>query len=87
MIPSSIIKYHLLIWFIIDDGIIDYKVSSNKNITIEWILQLLLYTYLTREKGHTINNIGIYNPLIGKLRIINIEKWEKDKQLANFILF
>ena len=71
---------------LVDDTIIDYKVSSNKNITIEWILQLLLYTYLAREKGHTINNIGIYNPLIGKLRIINIEKWEKDKQLANFIL-
>ena len=71
---------------LVDDTIIDYKVSSNKNITIEWILQLLLYTYLAREKGHTINNIGIYNPLIGKLRIINIEKWEKDKQLVNFIL-
>lgn len=71
---------------LVDDTIIDYKVSSNKNITIEWILQLLLYTYLARDIGHIINNIGIYNPLLGKLKIINIEKWDKEKELVDFIL-
>ena len=71
---------------LVDDTIIDYKVSYNDKINIEWILQLLLYTYLARKKGHIINNIGIYNPLIGKLRIINIEKWDKEKELVDFIL-
>jgi hypothetical protein len=68
------------------DTIIDFKVSWNKDIQLDWIIQLLLYTYLCRRAKINIKKIGIYNPLLGIYKVIDISDWDKDIQLADFVI-
>jgi len=69
-----------------DDLLIDYKCSEKNFIQIEWVLQLLCYTQMLRDENYIINRIGIFNVFNGKLLIANISKWNKGKELFDYLL-
>ena len=69
-----------------DDLLIDYKCSEKNFIQIEWVLQLLCYTQMLRDENYIINRIGIFNVLNGKLFVANISKWNKGKELFDYLL-
>ena len=69
---------------IINDEILDIKTSSNKDINIEFTLQLLLYTSLAKTKGITINKVSIFNPLLGLYHYCDISKWDKEEELLEY---
>ena len=69
---------------IIDDEILDIKTTTNKEINIEFTLQLLLYASLARQKGMKINKISIFNPLLGNYYYCDISKWDKDEDLLDY---
>ena len=70
---------------IIENEIMDFKTSANKDMNIEYTLQLLLYTSLARSKGMKIDKISIFNPLLGIYNYCNIENWNKDEELLEYI--
>jgi hypothetical protein len=70
---------------IIENEIMDFKTSSNKDMNIEYTLQLLLYTSLARSKGMKIDKISIFNPLLGLYYYCDIDKWNKDEELIEYI--
>jgi len=80
--------YHGECDLVCDDTLIDYKCSENTFIQIEWIIQLLCYTQMLRDENYTINKIGIFNVLNGKLMIADISKWtyEKGKELFDYMI-
>ena len=69
-----------------DDLLIDYKCSEKNFIQIEWVLQLLCYTQMLRDENYIINRIGIFNVFNGKLFVANISKWNKGKELFDYLL-
>jgi len=69
-----------------DDLLIDYKCSEKNFVQIEWVLQLLCYTQMLRDENYIINRIGIFNVFNGKLLIANISKWNKGKELFDYLL-
>lgn len=70
---------------IIDNEIMDFKTSINKDINIEFTLQLLLYTSLAKQKNININKISIFNPLLGLYHYCDITKWNNHDELLNYI--
>ncbi len=68
------------------DNLIDWKASKISDITLEWVVQLLLYVYLCRDNNIDINSIAIYNPLSGKIMSTKIDWWKRDKALANYVI-
>jgi len=69
-----------------DDLLIDYKCSEKNFIQIDWVLQLLCYTQMLRDENYTINKIGIFNVLNGKLMIADVSKWNKGKELFDYMI-
>ena len=78
--------YHGECDLVCDDLLLDYKCSENNFLQIEWIVQLLCYTQMLRDENYTINKIGIFNVLNGKLMIADISKWNKGKELFEYLL-
>lgn len=78
--------YHGECDLVCDDILIDYKCSENTFIQIEWIVQLLCYTQMLRDENYTINKIGIFNILNGKLYIADISKWNRGKELFDYLI-
>jgi len=70
---------------IIENEILDIKTSSNKDMNIEYTLQLLLYTALARYKGMKIDKISIFNPLLGIYYYCDITNWNKDEELLEYL--
>jgi hypothetical protein len=70
---------------IVDTTLIDFKNSNYTNMNIEYLLQLLIYTQLAREKGYKIEYITIFNPLKGILHHYNIKDWNKGEELLSYI--
>jgi hypothetical protein len=70
---------------IVDTTLIDFKNSNFINMNIEYLLQLLIYTQLAREKGYKIEYITIFNPLKGVLHHYNIKDWNKGEELLSYI--
>ena len=70
---------------IIENEILDIKTSSNKDMNIEYSLQLLIYTALARFKGMKINKISIFNPLLGIYYYCDVTNWNKDEELLEFL--
>jgi len=70
---------------IIENEILDIKTSSNKDMNIEYTLQLLIYTALARYKGMKINKISIFNPLLGIYYYCDISDWNKDEELLEYL--
>ena len=71
---------------IIDDAVLDYKVSNRKDIQGEWVLQLLCYVHLCRYQDMKINKIQVYNPLQGTLYTADVSKWNKGNVLIKYLL-
>lgn len=69
--------------------IIDYKCSQSSACQLEWILQVLSYVGLIRELDPTIpiENVQIYNPLMGTLTTMNVSKWNKHVELLDYLVF
>src|SRR5439155_11668424 len=69
--------------------ILDFKCSGSDNFKLEWLLQLLAYTSLIRITPSTqnieINKIEVYNPIRGLLFTFDISKWNKEKELIEFM--
>jgi len=67
--------------FIIDDKLFDIKVSHEKSVDLNWILQLMSYRFLYENETETpINEFFIYNVLSGQLikfPLINIKPCQK----------
>ena len=78
--------YHGECDLVCDDILIDYKCSENTFIQIEWIVQLLCYTQMLRDENYTINKIGIFNILNGKLYLADISKWNRGKELFDYLI-
>ena len=78
--------YHGECDLVCDDMLIDYKCSEKNFIQIDWVLQLLCYTQMLRDENYTINKIGIFNVLNGKLLVANISKWNKGKELFDYMI-
>ena len=78
--------YHGECDLVCDDLLIDYKCSEKNFIQMEWVIQLLCYVQMLRDENYTINRIGIYNVLNGKLMIADISKWNKGKELFDYLL-
>jgi hypothetical protein len=78
--------YHGECDLVCDDLLIDYKCSEKNFIQMEWIIQLLCYTQMLRDENYTINKIGIFNVLNGKLMIANVSKWDKGKELFDYMI-
>jgi hypothetical protein len=78
--------YHGECDLVCDDLLIDYKCSEKNFIQIDWVLQLLCYTQMLRNENYTINKIGIFNVLNGKLMIANVSKWDKGKELFDYMI-
>ena len=70
---------------IIEDEILDIKTSSNKDMNIEYTLQLLIYSALARYKGMKINKISIFNPLLGIYYYTDISNWNKQDELLDYL--
>ena len=70
---------------IVDTTLIDFKNSNYSKMNIEYLLQLLIYTQLAREKGYKIDYITIFNPLKGLLHHYNIKDWKDGEKLLSFI--
>jgi CRISPR/Cas system-associated exonuclease Cas4 (RecB family) len=69
-----------------DKKVIDFKTSTSDKIQIEWILQLLTYTSLLRiHSKKQVNTVSIYNPLSGFEYLIDISKWNKEKELLDLL--
>lgn len=65
--------------------LIDFKVSSS-TVKLEWILQLLTYTSLLRNiKKIKVDNIAIYNPLLGTFTTFDVKSWSFENQLLDYI--
>ncbi len=71
---------------ITDDIIIDYKVSYQKNVQIEHIVQLLVYTVICQKNNYQINKIRIFNPIKGILSTSDISNYENGEKLINYLL-
>jgi hypothetical protein len=78
--------YHGECDLVCDDLLIDYKCSEKNFIQVEWVIQLLCYVQMLRDENYIINKIGIFNVLNGKLLIADISKWDKGKELFNYLL-
>ncbi len=66
--------------------LIDFKVSSSE-IKLEWILQLLTYTSLLRKfKKIQVDNIAIYNPLLGVVTTFQIKNWSFENELLDYLI-
>ena len=67
--------------------ITDFKTSVNKNIQIEWIIQLLTYASLLRLISKLpVDYISIYNPISGMEYNIDIKNWNKEKELLDLLV-
>ena len=71
---------------IINNEIMDFKTSFSEDVNIEHTLQLLTYTALARCRGMVINKISIFNPLNGYYYHANIENWDKDDELLDYLV-
>ncbi len=70
---------------IIDNEILDIKTSNKSDVNIEFTLQLLIYTSLSRIKGMKIDKISIFNPLLGEYNYADISLWDKDEVLLDYL--
>ena len=70
---------------IIGSTLIDIKNSNSKELNIEHLLQLLIYTKLARDRNYEIDYITIFNPLLGIVHNCNISKWNKGNELLTFL--
>jgi len=66
--------------------IMDIKVSSIEEFNIEHLIQLMVYTHLLREQNKKVNRAIIFNPLLGKEIIIDLENWNKGKELIEYLI-
>ena len=78
--------YHGECDLVCDDLLIDYKCSEKNFIQMEWVIQLLCYVQMLRDENYTINRIGIYNVLNGKLMIADVSNWKRGKELFDYLL-
>lgn len=71
---------------IIDDNLIDFKVSKRSNDEYE-LLQLLGYSAMIKTKKHDINKIHIIDFYKNEIKSINISKWKKKHryELLNYL--
>lgn len=70
------------------DTLCDFKVSKDESMRAEWILQLLLYISIIRENNYwdfKLTKCMIYNPLQGMIFKFSIDKWQKDKELLEYV--
>ena len=65
--------------------LIDWKASSTSAIMLEWIIQLLAYTYLCRVNNIEIKTIGIYNPISAILNTVDIDWWKMGGRLVKYL--
>lgn len=70
---------------IVDDNIVDFKNSSDKNINMEHVVQLLAYTQLARENEMVINKITIFNPLLGIMNTAYVTNWDRGEELIKYL--
>jgi hypothetical protein len=71
---------------IIGDTMLEIKASEEVGgVQIKWVLQLLAYTALARERGLIIRQIAVYNPLKGFLWRAPVADWTKGAELLKFI--
>ena len=68
-------EYDLLI----DDHLIEIKITNNDTCTISNILQILMYGYLLNKKEIKISKISIYNVLNGTLDTFNVKDFNFKK--------
>ena len=78
--------YHGECDLVCDDMLIDYKCSEKNFVQIDWVVQLLCYTQMLRDENYTINKIGIFNVLNGKLMVANVSKWNCGKELFDYMI-
>lgn len=71
---------------LLDDLLIDFKVHQGSALEINHVLQLLTYVALSRELGHNIKRIALYNPLMGQYHETDISEWNKEDELIKFLL-
>ena len=67
------------------DFLIDWKTSIKNELSLEWVMQLLMYTYLCRENNIPVNKIGIFNTVKNCLYHCEIDWWKKNKTLASYL--
>jgi hypothetical protein len=66
--------------------IVDFKTSTAKQIQIEWVIQLLAYCALLRlYEKLPVDYVSIYNPLSGYEYIIDVNGWNKEKELLDML--
>ena len=70
---------------ITEDNIVDFKNSVVKNLNMEHIVQLLVYTQLARENEMKINKITIFNPLLGVMHTAYVTNWNRGEELVKYL--
>jgi len=67
--------------------IIDFKCSSSDNFKIEWLLQLLAYTAIIKKSSPetVINELVIYNPLMGLIYTLDVRDWNKPDEYLTLL--
>lgn len=71
---------------IIGTTLLEIKASEEVGgVQITWVLQLLIYAALARERGLDIQEIAVYNPLKGFLWRAPIAGWTKGTDLLKFV--
>ena len=71
---------------LIDDLLIDFKVSSGSALEMNNVVQLLCYVAMGRSLGYEINRIGLYNPLLGEYSECDISGWNKERELVKYLI-
>ena len=66
--------------------LVDYKVSYQKQIQIEHILQLLTYSVLSNMNNQVIDKIRIYNPIKGIVSTADISHFKNGDLLIEYLL-
>ena len=69
----------------VNDILIDYK-TTQSDLSLDWLVQLLCYKTLLEENNKKINTICIYNPLKGICYKIDVSSWNKHKELSEYLI-
>ena len=59
--------------------------SNSKELNVEHLLQLLIYTILARDRNYEIDYITIFNPLLGIVHWCDISVWNKGNELLEYL--
>lgn len=70
----------------VGNTVINYKTSSNDDISLQLIVQLLCYKVLCDFNGVPIDTVAILNPLRGWYASLDVSSWNKHQEFVSYVI-